>query len=445
MNVHDYYVEQSYGKFEPRFSLYRNAVYYDRHDFTGPPYEPVQRIPEFEDKMITENNYLADPIAKPLILFGGDEDTVGWGSADILQWSAKFRGDKRDMVCGMVRLALANNQLSKYSDKKVSLAAYYGSIVSHEIGHLLNWPDTYNNSVAEGPSSVLGVDLMGSGGHYAPLGVHKVYAGWTCFINIKHNSPNLISKPQDLMENEREIYFLKLRQDISDAAEFYYMENQAGGGSYVPNDFWANPDQDRCWNAGEAGNGLVVPRVFLPHYSKGDIVSDWPAISIPSIKYTIDNGTWSQQRWAPIFPFISNSFGSSSIIKSNWHDGKASGINIGQISFLENRHPRPYLQRFMDGDLGYGDIICDVDVGNPLYGDFNGDGVVNEGDENMLRANIGRRVGIDPLAVPLDVNGDGEIGLARDRDRDGFIATSERIYDDGWTLVHSTGDWLDLN
>jgi hypothetical protein len=101
--------------------------------------------------------------------------------------------------------------------------------------------------------------------------------------------------------------------------------------------------------------------------------------------------------------------------------------------------------RDLDDVLGYGDIICDVDVGKPLYGDVNGDGIVNEGDEAMLRANMGRKVGVDTLRVPVDVNGDGTAGLARDRDGDGFIATSERIYDDNWTLVHTTGDWLDLN
>jgi len=132
-------------------------------------------------------------------------------------------------------------------------------------------------------------------------------------------------------------------------------------------------------------------------------------------------------------------------VKTVWHDGEPAGFALHNIAFLSNKRYRSYIKRFIENGYGYGDIICDVDVGNPLLGDANGDGVVNEGDWLLMLANAGRRVGIDPLAVPLDVNGDGEIGLARDRDRDGYIATSERIYNDAWTLVHTTGDWMDTN
>ncbi|MCD6282228.1 hypothetical protein J7J84_01285 [bacterium] len=207
--------------------------------------------------------------------------------------------------------------------------------------------------------------------------------------------------------------------------------------------------------------GLIVPHIDL---GRRQSPYPWEHIeveseNVPSSEWLFHNDAdnYPPELYRTLtksYPFVGDRFDQTSTIKPTWHDGTAAPLAVTNIRFLNNRKFREWYDNTLqiDGEwtdldhaVGYGDIICDVDVGKPLFADFNGDGIVNEGDEAMLRLNIGREVGVDTLRVPVDVNGDGFAGLARDRDGDGYIATSERIYDDAWELVHTTGDWLDLN
>ena len=429
-----YYIDQSYGKFAPSFNIVK-------HIYSSYPYMAEVNIDLFK-LLSDESNMIEYPVMRPVIAFGGDERHGGHGDAGIYDYAEGQRGADKSCLGGVIRLALAPNQFKGYVNTRICYARAWADAVHHEIGHLMNWPDTYVSSRAEGVSSVDGVDLMGNS--LAPLGIHKVVNGWTCFINVKHDSRGMVLKPQDLGENPREIFFLKNREDISNGAEFYYMENQAGGGLRNLGRYYDEPLGGVSWTRGFATSGLVVPRIYLPLSNFGD-GSDWPMVSIPSVLWARTQPEFPAGGRPAIFPYVGSGFGGQSNVPANWHDGENAGVGLSGIAFEGNRHFRMWLDRSGAEECGYGDIICNVDVGSPLVGDLNGDGIVNDGDRNFLLANMGRRVGVDPLAVPLDVNGDGKIGLARDRDRDGFIATSERIYDDAWTLVHTTGDWLDTN
>ncbi|MEP0815226.1 MAG: hypothetical protein HRF49_11265, partial [bacterium] len=439
-SIRQYYLDQSYGYLSLSFVQDFSPVEVDFNDGAGIGLQWIIREhPELGlDKYVIDEKYrIIDVVYAPII----EIKYPSWGTAgrtSLQGYTANYDGF--DAIVGVIKVSYADWIVQENPEKPAELFAqnYNRIVVLHEIGHILNWPDT--NPTGSPMDSVLrSCDLMAGGAF--PLGLHKAVAGWTCLLNTKYDTNARAIKPQDVGSNPRELVFLEYNP--ASWPEFWYMENQAGGG-WILDPISGLPG----YGFGKGHTGLIVARVNLSSGQSvpgGDRVeSGIPLVEIPSLTAPQSISQFPALI-SKTYPFIGSEFSPTTTPPANWWDGSSCGFSVSGIKYLSNRHYRPYFFKPEEDYIGFGDIICDVDVGNPLYGDFNGDGIVNEGDENMLRANIGRRVGVDPLAVPLDVNGDGEIGLARDRDRDGFIATSERIYDDGWTLVHSTGDWLDLN
>ncbi|MEP0814592.1 MAG: hypothetical protein HRF49_08000, partial [bacterium] len=427
-SARDYYAEQSYGSLLARFE-FKKKVYTPDLEYGTFSFEKNYEI---NNIMFNPANRLSGRLARPVITFQYPESQMGiFARIDEIRDISKV--EYEPVILGHVVLSIPDVWLDIIEAK--GLSNWYTQehlILQHELGHLLGWPDTYLIGSSGGYPGFGELDLMSFG--TAPLGFFKAICGWTCLLNTKYDSMALFIRPQDTLEGCRELYLVK--HNPSCPAELVYLEVQAGWGLTG----FPSPGHEQPM-AGNDNWGLIPVHIDLNRGFGDEKPPFW-----------IDSYNWPDANWQYLsdirertFPYVGSSFNESTPVVPKWNDGTGANYALGNIGFVSNRHYRPFLYRPGEMLIGFGDIICDVDVGNPLHGDFNGDGIVNEGDENMLRANIGRRVGIDPLAVPLDVNGDGEIGLARDRDRDGFIATSERIYDDGWTLVHSTGDWLDLN
>ena len=411
--VRDYFIRQSYGRLVPTFHIYNKVILFDE-SIEVPWFDPARDSSEFKSLVTDSESTLSYPIQRPVITIFRSH-VLGVTSRGHYADLYVLDDNSTSMLYGTIFAGIPDQLLDDFEAGQAISERFKDDLAfQHEIGHMLDWPDTYQY-----PDMIqyhtFEADLMSGGG--SPLAIHKVLSGWMPFMYMKYDSDGLVVKPQDMYEHPREAYIIWCNPN--DLSEFYYFETHA---RYT--------------------SGLIVPHIYLEGSDY-----DYAPISIPSNNVSDEDWKYGDGISTRLFPYVSGEYSSESVVKPTWYDGQNADFALRRIRFLNNiEYENAFSGAIQYGaDWGYGDIICDVDVGKPLYGDVNGDGIVNEGDEAMLRANMGRRVGLDTLRVPVDVNGDGMAGLARDRDGDGYIATSERIYDDNWTLVHTTGDWLDLN
>ena len=144
MNVHDYFVEQSYGRFEPTFSIYKKPFYFDPSKYEGYVpggwIEPTEVLPELRDILFDDSNYINYPFARPVIMFGGDEAIGGWAEAGALVFRQR-EGDPRDLIAGHISLSFWPSILEMFETHKASYVWAIEGGVNHEMGHILDWPE----------------------------------------------------------------------------------------------------------------------------------------------------------------------------------------------------------------------------------------------------------------------------------------------------------------
>lgn len=309
-------------------------------------------------------------------------------------------------------------------------------LVMHEYMHILGLPDLYSIRLKDGYYSING-DIMAHGMKIS--GFHRFVLGWCPIIKIRHDVKSHLQNAFEFKENKREIYGA-FPKGVN-GPEFFVLELNYPMFKYysIKGYFNSVPDNDRglaIWHIDLAMLNTALPD--HPHMALERALGDpqwWPEGELPPASdYDPDYfGYHSRPK----------KFAQETVPSSVLYTGAPSGVEVN-IKYFSLNDDSIYSARNKFGDP-VSAMVIDVGVGSPLLGDVNGDGIVNEGDAAMLRLNMGRRVGIDALAVPVDVNGDGFLKLVYDRDEDGFIATSERIYDTAWNLVHTSGDWLDIN
>ncbi|MBN2083432.1 hypothetical protein JW859_14650 [bacterium] len=336
---------------------------------------------------------------------------------------------------------------------------------AHELAHALGGlPDMYQATWLgpSGYSTTSPTWMAGIMGQHNVWGVYttqyivgfeKALMGWVPLVQVKYDHRALAVQEAGLPSGRRDFYYLGPQGGIG--REFFLLEN-----------IGISPTMSY------GISGLMVTHFYLPQpYVSADDTS-YRQIA-PWFAWLTACGTepWegSGRDWTStfgdydgdmrdfLFPTGGTQLTATGIPDSRLWSGADSGIRLTGIAATDSLRPESIpaefgpiydeieLRRESQFHDKFGLITMDVEVGRPLQGDLNGDGIVGQGDYLMLKANLGRRIGIDSWRVPVDVNGDGRAQVVPDRDGDGYISTSERIYDDNWQLVHDMGDWLDID
>jgi hypothetical protein len=326
--------------------------------------------------------------------------------------------------------------------------------INHELLHALGnlgdlyYTDIYDDGKQVRRDMIMPGTMAGSSTaprHYV-IGIHKAIYGWAPLLQIKYDTELLVLRNAGIPDASRECFYLGSGGKIG--REFFTIENIGIDPQY------------------EFSSGLFVAHVKLPRrYGK------WPDISEDqTVPWCTWMNSWGFEPWedsgmewnrpfnknwkglSMLYPGelsgeFYNSFTESTIPNSRLWNGDDSGIRLTNITRLDAWNPAVIPAWFPTniGETPPGPISLTVEVGRIFQGDCNGDGIVNQGDYDFYLANLGRRVGIEPMRVPIDTNGDGVLLPVTDRDADGVIATSERIYNDAGELVVDTGDWFDWN
>lgn len=439
LSLAKYIEDQSYGEHKAKFHFPNGANPYSpltEYKVTNGD-DPTHTINEvyhnmYNLHMITEENAYwkgqlpnGSPAQKmwPIIMPG--------------QWDTHYAGISGDITINVgessdyFMYAIIARELYATSHRELK------SNILHEMMHFYGFPDLYSIRLKDGYFSING-DIMARGMKMS--GFHKFVLGWCPIIQIKHDVESHLQKAFEFKENKREIYGAFPKG--LNGPEFFILELNYPMVQYYSSKGYINavPDNDiglAIWHIDLSMLNTAIPD--RPHMALERSSGDpqwWPEGEIPpaSDSYPDYFG----------FSYTPKRFAHDTTPSSVLYTGTASGVEVDIKFFSGNDAKLWHFTKNRHGDP-VAIAVIDVDVGSPLLGDVNGDGIVNEGDAAMLRLNMGRRVGIDALAVPVDVNGDGFLKLVYDRDEDGFIATSERIYDTAWNLVHTSGDWLDIN
>lgn len=312
-SVHDYFYDQSYGKFDLTFDVVgpitvsQNMKYYGGNDENGDDSHPAEMVIEalkLVDSQVNFKDYDWDNDGEVDQVFciyagqgeaaGGSDDTIWPHEYDL--YSAGYWGD------GTGRQRLDNVYINTYAVScELADATNIDGIgtACHEFSHCLGYADLYDTDYSGG-QGMMGWDLMDGGSYNGPFSNGEVpapytsferwWAGWLTLTEL--NSPCTVVDMKPLTSSD-EAYVI---YNQGNKNEYYLLENHQG----------------EKWDAYTGGKGMMILHV---DYDKSIWQKNEP------------NETPSHQRMT-FFP-ADNSYGS----KKSYGDGQYGwSANATQIA-----------------------------------------------------------------------------------------------------------------
>lgn len=263
-SVHDYYLDQSYRKFNLTFdvvgpvNLDKSYAYYGKNtgnDDLNAPEMIVECCLAVDDEVdFSEYDWDDDgEVEEVFVLYAGYGEATGGASNTIWphMWTLNDAAHYNDLVTKDFQLdnvfidvyACSNELYSSHGTTEMGLG-----VICHEFSHCLGLPDlydtSYNNNFGMG-----NWDILDGGSYNGPMGIGWVpagyssyernYAGWLKYTELKNNRLVLNQKPITSRGNAYVIYNDSCRD------EYYLLENRA----------------QESWDAFLPGEGLLIMHV----------------------------------------------------------------------------------------------------------------------------------------------------------------------------------------
>jgi M6 family metalloprotease-like protein len=246
-SVHDYYLENSYGKIDFEitvagpYTLSKPWSYYGAND-PSTKQDSITRVHEFATE--AANLTFKDPSINPATYDNNNDGYIdgfhiiyaGYGEEAGAPASAIWAHES-----GIATLKFGNEKLDTYSCSP-ELSGSSGSnithigVVCHEMGHALGAPDFYDTSSTGSYTGTGNWDLM-AGGSWNNSGAcpahinmyEKIQLGWVAPVVL--NSAKAITGMLNSAQNAK-----AYRYDTSTSGEYYILENRqkTGFDSYIP-------------------------------------------------------------------------------------------------------------------------------------------------------------------------------------------------------------------
>ncbi len=263
-SVHDYYKDQSYGKFNLTFdvvgpvNLDKSYSFYGKNtngDDLNAPQMIVECCEAVDDEVdFTEYDWNGDgEVEEVFVLYAGYGEATSGGSNTVWphMWSLSDASNYCDSIPQNFNLdgvyidvyACSNELYNSYGTTEMGLG-----VICHEFSHCLGLPDFYDTSYY-GNFGMGEWDILDGGSYNGPNGLGWVPAGYTCYernfagwmkhTELKGNRRIINQKPLTSRGNSYVIYNDSCRD------EYYLLENRA---------------QDR-WDAYIPGEGLLIIHV----------------------------------------------------------------------------------------------------------------------------------------------------------------------------------------
>lgn len=263
-SVHDYYLDQSYNKFNLTFdvvgpvNLDKPYSYYGKNtgdDDLNAPEMIVECCQAVDDEVdFTEYDWDDDGVVEEVfVLYAGYGEATGGANNTIWphMWTLTDASHYNDLVPKNFQLddvfidvyACSNELYNSFGTTEMGLG-----VICHEFSHCLGLPDLYDTSYSH--NFGMGEwDILDSGSYNGPMGIGWVpagyssyernYAGWLKYTELKTNRRVLNQKPLTSRGNAYVIYNDSCRD------EYYLLENRALEG----------------WDAFLPGEGLLIVHV----------------------------------------------------------------------------------------------------------------------------------------------------------------------------------------
>lgn len=272
-SVHDYYHDQSYGKFDLTFdvmgpvNLDKSYAYYGKN-FNGDDMNAPEMIVEcckvIDDQVdFTEYDWDGDGVVEEVfVLYAGYGEATNGGAQTIwphmweLSAACVFNENvPKDFMLDdvIIDVYACSNELYGFSGTtEMGLG-----VICHEFSHCLGLPDLYDTSY-HGNFGMGSWDILDDGSYNGPSGLGWVpagyssyernYAGWLKFTELKNNRRIINQKPLTSRGNGYVIY------NDSCKSEYYLLENRAqeSWDSFIPGEglliIHVDYDQDIWYN-----------------------------------------------------------------------------------------------------------------------------------------------------------------------------------------------------
>ena len=253
-SVHDYFLDQSYGKFDLSFDVVgpvnlENTVSYYGTNVNGDDFHAGQMIYhacQLVDSLVDFNDYDwdGDGMAEEVfVLYAGYGEATGGGAKTVWphMWSlveASKDDDIPEVVefdgCQIDVYACSNELYSRNGNTEMGIGVF-----CHEFSHCFGLPDLYDT----GYSNVFGMDmwdLLDAGSYNGPLGLGWVpagyssyernFVGWMDFEELEKDTIVIDQKPLTEQGSAFVIY------NDGNRNEYYLLENRTkkGWDAYLP-------------------------------------------------------------------------------------------------------------------------------------------------------------------------------------------------------------------
>ena len=255
-SVHDYYHDQSYGKFNLTFdvvgpvNLDKPYSYYGKNfggDDLNAPEMIVECCEAVDDEVdFTEYDWDGDGVVEEVFVLyagygeatGGSDDTIWPHMWNLVSASAYNNNVPDDFNLDGVYIDVyaCSNELYGYNFGTTEMGL---GVVCHEFSHCLGLPDFYDTGYG-GNFGMGSWDILDQGSYNGPNGLGWVpagytsyernYAGWLKYTELKNNRRIINQKPLTSRGNGYVIY------NDSCPSEYYILENRAQDSwdSYIP-------------------------------------------------------------------------------------------------------------------------------------------------------------------------------------------------------------------
>ena len=253
-SVHDYFLDQSYGKFDLSFDVIgpvnlENTVSYYGNNVNGDDFHAGQMIYhacQLVDSLVDFNDYDwdGDGIAEEVfVLYAGYGEATGGGAKTVWphMWSL-VEASKDDVIPEKVEFDGCQIDVYACSNELYSRSGYTEmgiGVFCHEFSHCFGLPDLYDT----GYSNVFGMgmwDLLDAGSYNGPLGLGWVpagyssyernFVGWMDFEELEKDTLVIDQKPLTEQGSAYVIY------NDGNRNEYYLLENRTkkGWDAYLP-------------------------------------------------------------------------------------------------------------------------------------------------------------------------------------------------------------------
>lgn len=240
-SVREYFVDNSYGLFNPTFDVVAEVTvdnpysYYGSNSRSGSDSNVSALVKEAVTLAIAAGvdftKYLVDGVLPNVIVYyagcgeatGGDDDTI-WPHTGIYSPSATISGFT-------LKSYFVGNELYGTSD---SYAIMGMGLFAHEFSHCLGLPDLYDTTGSYtypwGYWSVLDMGCY-YWGSYAPIGYtayEKSFLGWHDILDLTEAQAVTLANPDDGTG-----YYAAMFRNPDDEKEYFILENRQPGKWYV--------------------------------------------------------------------------------------------------------------------------------------------------------------------------------------------------------------------